>query len=213
MTTMVASSITQLRTTIRSRLAIDWKIRRPRPRQVEHVLDHDGAGQQIGELQPHHRHDRDHGVAQHGSTAPRACRGLFARAVRTKSSRSTSSTAERVTRARIAACTTASETAGSSSDLTPSQIPSSQPGKPPAESHCSLHREQQDQEDREPEVRQRDAHLRQRHHADIAELVVVGGGVDAGRERQRDRDRHRHDRERNRQHQPLRDQASATGVP
>ena len=31
MTTMAASSITQLRTTIRSRLEIDWKIRRPRP--------------------------------------------------------------------------------------------------------------------------------------------------------------------------------------
>src|SRR4051794_30693741 len=31
MTTMAASNITQLRTTIRSRLLIAWKIRRPRP--------------------------------------------------------------------------------------------------------------------------------------------------------------------------------------
>jgi hypothetical protein len=69
------------------------------------------------------------------------------------------------------------------------------------------HREQQDQKDRKPEIRQRDAHLRQRHHADIAEPVVVGCGVDACRQRQRHRDQHRHDRKRNGQHQPLGDQA------
>ena len=62
----------------------------------------------------------------------------LARAVRTKSSRNTSSTAERVTRARIAACTTASEIAGSSSERMPGRMPSPHPAKPPAESHCSF---------------------------------------------------------------------------
>ena len=33
---------------------------------------------------------------------------------------------------------TASATAGSSSDRNPGQMPSSQPGKPPADSHCSF---------------------------------------------------------------------------
>ena len=67
----------------------------------------------------------------------------LARAVRTKSSRSTSSTAERVMRAKIAACTTASDSAGSAKALSagqtppPSPSPSLQPGKPPAENHCN----------------------------------------------------------------------------
>ena len=66
----------------------------------------------------------------------------LARAVRTKSSRSTFSTAERVTRARMAACTTASEMAGSSKDCSAGHRPppssSLQPGKPPAENQLSL---------------------------------------------------------------------------
>ncbi len=68
----------------------------------------------------------------------------LARAVRTKSSRITSSTDERVKRARIAPCTTASDTAGSSSACRPSQRPCQkpsskyQPSKPPAENHCSF---------------------------------------------------------------------------
>ena len=33
-------------------------------RQGEHVLDHDGADEQAGDLQPEHRHDRDRRVAQ-----------------------------------------------------------------------------------------------------------------------------------------------------
>ena len=98
--------------------AIAWKTSRPRPGRREHVLDHDRAGEQVGELQAHDGQHRDEGVAQH--VAPQhLARWLrpLARAVRTKSSRSTSSTAERVMRARIAACTTASATAGSSSAL------------------------------------------------------------------------------------------------
>ena len=65
----------------------------------------------------------------------------LARAVRTKSSRITSITAERVTRARIAACTSASAMAGRMSAARPSSKPppssSVQPGKPPALTHCN----------------------------------------------------------------------------
>ena len=64
-TTTAASSITQLRTTIRSRLEIDLEDQAAEPGQVEHVLDHDGAGEQFGELQAHDRDHRDHRVAQH----------------------------------------------------------------------------------------------------------------------------------------------------
>ena len=69
----------------------------------------------------------------------------LARAVRTKSSRITSSTADRVTRARIAACTSASAIAGSTSAFSASKrlvavtaplSSSTQPGKPPALTHC-----------------------------------------------------------------------------
>src|SRR5690606_36636467 len=43
----------------------------PEARQVEHVLHHDGAGQQVGKLQPHDGDHRNHGVAQH--MAPQRC--------------------------------------------------------------------------------------------------------------------------------------------
>jgi hypothetical protein len=69
-----------------------------------------------------------------------------------------------------------------------------------------LHRKQQDQKDGEPEVRNSDPKLRHRHHADITNLVVIGGGVDAGGQGQHYREQHRHDRQRNRQREPLRDQ-------
>ena len=55
----------------------------------------------------------------------------FARAVRMKSSFSASTSAERVTRVRIAACTRPSASAGSSSAAAP-RAGSPQPGKPPA---------------------------------------------------------------------------------
>ena len=65
-----------------------------------------------------------HNTARRGSP--------LARAVRMKSSPSTSSSAERVTRARIAACGTASATDGRISDFSAGQAPALQPGKPPA---------------------------------------------------------------------------------
>jgi hypothetical protein len=68
-----------------------------------------------------------------------------------------------------------------------------------------LHREQQDQKNRKPEIRDCDAELRHRHHADIADLVVIGGGVDAGGQRQHDRQQHRHHRQRDGERQPLGD--------
>ena len=65
-------------------------------------------GDEIGELQPHDRQDRRQRVGQ--GVSPRARRGAkapLARAVRMKSSFRTSSSADRVTRVRIAACTSA----------------------------------------------------------------------------------------------------------
>ena len=62
----------------------------------------------------------------------------FARAVRTKSSRMVSKTAERVTLAKIAACGKASDIAGKVNDFSPAPTPISQPGKPPAENQPSL---------------------------------------------------------------------------
>ena len=56
-----------------------------------------------------------------------------------------------------------------------------QPGKPPAENHCSFTANSQDQQDREPEVRDRDADLARRHHADVAGAVVARRGVEAER--------------------------------
>ena len=62
----------------------------------------------------------------------------FARAVRTKSSRTVSKTAERVTRAKIAACGRARETAGKTNDFKAAPKPISQPANPPAENQPSL---------------------------------------------------------------------------
>ena len=87
-------------------------------------------------------------------------------------------------RARIADCTTASEIAGSSSDLRPGRMPSSQPGKPPAENHCSCTENSRISRIANQKFGMRDADLRQAHHADVAELVVARRRVDAGRQRQ-----------------------------
>ena len=55
-----------------------------------------------------------------------------------KSSPSVSISAERITRARIDACGSASATAGSASARSPAQSPACQPGKPPAETQRSF---------------------------------------------------------------------------
>ena len=62
----------------------------------------------------------------------------FARAVRTKSSLTVSKTAERVTRAKIAACGNAKATAGKTRDFSAAPKPISQPANPPAENQPSL---------------------------------------------------------------------------
>src|SRR4029453_11069367 len=138
MTTTAASSITQLRTTIRSRLAIDWKITRPTPGRKNTFSITIVPASRLGNCSPITVMT---GIIALRSTCRHNTSRLLkplARAVRTKSSRSPPSTAERVTRARIAACTTDSEIAGNSSDLIPAMMLSSQPANPPAESHCSF---------------------------------------------------------------------------
>jgi len=75
----------------------------PQARQHEHVLDHDRAGDEIGELQSHDRQDRRQRVGQ-GAVRQRrgAARQTLGAGVRMKSSFSASSSAERVTRVKIA---------------------------------------------------------------------------------------------------------------
>src|SRR6185503_10179123 len=68
-------------------------------------------------------------------------------------------------------------------------------GREPAERD----REQQDQQDREPEVRNGNAELGSGHDAIIADGVVPGGGEDAEREREDGGQRHRDQRQRQRQ--------------
>ena len=69
-----------------------------------------------------------------------ACRAdnPLARAVRMKSSPNTSSSDDRMTRARIAACGNANAIAGSVSARIPAKNPASHPPKPPAENHRRL---------------------------------------------------------------------------
>jgi hypothetical protein len=76
-------------------------------------------------------------------------------------------------RARIAACTTASEIAASRKPL-------------------EMHREQQDEQDGKPEVRHGDANLGQCHGADVAGPVVLRGRINAGDQRQHGSEGHRH---------------------
>ncbi|MOA18592.1 hypothetical protein D3C78_1389200 [compost metagenome] len=123
-------------------MAIDWKISRPRPGRKNTFSTTMVPASRLANCRPI---TVTTGIMALRSTWPQSTARWdrpLARAVRTKSSRSTSSTAERVMRARMAACTTASETAGSSrawsAARTPPPSSSLQPGKPPAENHCNF---------------------------------------------------------------------------
>ena len=54
-----------------------------------------------------------------------------------------------------------------------------------------LHRKEQDQKYREPEIGNRDADLGHAHQANVSDLVVVGRGIDADGQRQRGGEQHR----------------------
>ena len=64
-TTVAASSMTTLRTTSRSRLAIAWKTSRPSPGSENTFSITTVPVSRLRELQAHHRQHRHHGVAQH----------------------------------------------------------------------------------------------------------------------------------------------------
>ena len=150
------------------------------------------------------------------ATAPGARDRPLARAVRTKSSRITSSTAERVQRASTAACTTRQRDGRQQQRLEAfpqaAAVVFAPAGEAAGADPLQLHREQQDQQDREPEARDRDAQLAGRHHADVAEPVVARRGIDAQRQRHHHRQRHRHRRQRQRDAQPLGDQLAGGRV-
>ena len=125
--------------------------------QREHLLDHDRAGEQVGELQAHHGEHRHHRVSQHVAPEHAARRlALGARGADEVLAQHVEHRRADDAR-RIAAWTTASATAGSTSARSagPAPPPSSslQPGKPPAENQRSFTANSQDQQDREPEVR------------------------------------------------------------
>ena len=64
-TTIAASSTTRSRTTTTSAVGDGLQDQPADAGQGEDVLDHDGPGQEVGELQPHDGEDGNHGVAQH----------------------------------------------------------------------------------------------------------------------------------------------------
>ena len=100
-----------------------------------------------------------------------------------------------MTRVRIAACTTPSATAGRISAPT-ARAGFAQPGKPPAGNEPQRDREHDHHQDRQPEIRHREADLGHAHHDRVARAAAPVGGVDAGGERDRRRQRHRHGGER-----------------
>ncbi len=178
-----------------------------KPRQIEHVLDHDRSSQQVGELQAHHRHDGDHRVAQHmppqhiALAQPLGARGAYEILAQHLEHGRTRDPCE--DRGLHHGQRNRRQQQGS--DPGPEAIVpagESSGGKP-----LQLHRKQQDQQDREPEIRQRNSDLGQRHDADVCELVMIGSRVNARRKRQHHGDQHGHDGERDGQHQSLRDQS------
>jgi hypothetical protein len=106
--------------------------------------------------------------------------------------------------------------AGSSSATKPAHGPAAvflaPPGKAAGADPLQLHREHQDQQDREPEVGHRDAELAERHHADVAGLVLARRRVDAQRDADQHREGHRHRGQRQRDLQPLGDQGGRRRV-
>jgi hypothetical protein len=181
MTTMAASSITQLRTTITSRLEMDWKISRPRPRQVKHVFHHDGAGQQLGKLQAHDGDDRDQRIAQH--MAPQ--RGALRQALGARGAHEV--LAQHLQHGRAGDARQDGRLHHGQRDgrqqqrlnTRPAQ-PSSQPGKPPAANHlrCTETAGSAGWRTRSWEWQCPPASGPSAH---VTQLVVARGGIDAGR--------------------------------
>ena len=130
--TNAASSMTQSSTTSASRLAIDCTIRRPRPGSTKTFSTTIAPATRLANCSP--MIVRIGVIALGRAWRQRAARRdrPLARAVRMKSSFSASSSAERVTRVRIAACTRPSEIAGRINAPSARVGPASQPGKPPA---------------------------------------------------------------------------------
>src|SRR5271163_536847 len=129
--TNAANPMTQSSTTSTSRLAIDWTISRPRPGSTKTFSTTTAPATRLANCSPTM-------VRIGGSAFGNAWRQSaafrerpFARAVRMKSSFNASTSAERVTRVRIAACTSPSARAGSTS-APRARAGLAQPGKPPA---------------------------------------------------------------------------------
>ena len=179
--------------------------------QHEHVLDHDGAGDQVGELQAHDRQHRDHRVAQH--VAPQHARGATGpwRARCARSPRAAPRAPPSASmRARIAACTTASATAGSSSACSAGPQAAAVVLAPAREAaganHCSFTANSRISRIANQKFGIAMPSWLTRHHADVAGAVVARRGVDAEREREHHGQRHRQQRQRQRDAQPLGDQ-------
>ena len=165
------------------------------PRQDEHVLDHDRARDQVGELQPHDGEDRRqrvrqrvapergaardalgargaHEVLVQGLDHRRPCDARDDRRLRdAKRDRRKDQRAERPRGVRPA-------------------------GKSARGNEPQRHREDQHEQDREPEVRHGDADLAEAHDDRIARAAAPIRGVDACRKPDDRGERHRHQRQR-----------------
>jgi hypothetical protein len=79
-------------------------------------------------------------------------------------------------------------------------------GKAAGRRDAPVDRKKQNEKDREPEIRHREADLAGDHHRRVAEFAAAIGGVDAGDQRNRSGDRHRQQGERRADRQPRSDQ-------
>ena len=160
--------------------------------QEEDVLDDDGAGQEVGELQAHDGDDRDHGVPQH--VAPQ--RGAAAQPLGPGGAHVV--LAEGL---QDAGTCDASEDGGlhrgqgdgrqqQRFDRRPEAL---FPGAETARGEpAEIDREEEDQKNSEPELRHRDAELAEQNDPVIAGPAVAGGGEDAQRQRRGNGQRHGH---------------------
>ena len=133
------------------------------PRQGEDVLDHHRAGEQVGELQPHHREHRHHGVAQH--VAPEhASRRLALGARGAHEVLAQHVEHRRADDAREDRRLHDRQRHGRQHERAQAGPEATAVGRAPAREAAGrepaqLHREEPDEKDREPEVGQRDADL------------------------------------------------------
>ena len=194
--TKATSSITQSSTTRQVAVGDRLEDQPPEARQREDILDHDRAGDEIGELQAHDGQDRHQRVGQRVTPQDGAARQALG-----------AGGADEILVASPRAAPSASCASGSPPAPDRARRPAGSARRAPATGPLPagkaarrreppMHREGQDEQDREPEIGHGEADLARRHHGDVADRPSMPRGDKRPRQGEDRGDRHGHQRQR-----------------